>query len=126
MRCDATAGRHYLIQEDLQHFLEPQDAAEAFQLLDQDGNGRVTLKEMRMTVLSIYKVRSHLSRPAYGHGLTSWVDAGVEETSDPQSRCYGVCTCSSVTLCQLLSMVAQPFSLALPHGTRRQCNAGRS
>ena len=60
-------NRNYLTQNDLERFLTPEEAAEAFTMLDVDQDGRVTLREMRSTIVSIYKV----SIGVHASGLTS-------------------------------------------------------
>lgn len=62
--------RNHLLQEDLNHFLEPDEVVEAFSMLDQDKDGRVSLREMRKTIVNVYKVCTcfsnvHLSRPVH-------------------------------------------------------------
>ena len=49
--------RNYLVEEDLQRFLDDHEAGEAFRMLDEDNDERVTLREMRETITNIYKVR---------------------------------------------------------------------
>ena len=42
--------------EDLEHFLEPEKAQQAFDILDVDGDGQVTLHNIRDAVVTIYQV----------------------------------------------------------------------
>ena len=42
--------------EDLEHFLEPEKAQQAFDVLDVDGDGQVTLHNIRDAVVNIYQV----------------------------------------------------------------------
>lgn len=42
--------------EDLEHFLEPEKAQQAFEVLDGDGDGQVTLHNIRDAVVNIYQV----------------------------------------------------------------------
>ena len=48
--------RTYILAEDLEHFLEPEKAQQAFDILDVDGDGQVTLHNIRDAVVSIYQV----------------------------------------------------------------------
>jgi len=41
----------------LEHFLEPEKAQQAFDILDVDGDGQVTLHNIRDAVVTIYQVR---------------------------------------------------------------------
>ena len=50
--------RTYILPEDLEHFLEPEKAQQAFDILDVDGDGQVTLHNIRDAVVSIYQVCS--------------------------------------------------------------------
>ena len=49
--------RTYILPEDLEHFLEPEKAQQAFDILDVDGDGQVTLHNIRDAVVTIYQVR---------------------------------------------------------------------
>lgn len=49
--------RNYVLPEDLDYFLPAEKAAKAFELLDVDSDGRVTLHDIRDAVLNVYKVR---------------------------------------------------------------------
>jgi len=42
----------------LEHFLEPEKAQQAFDILDVDGDGQVTLHNIRDAVVTIYQVRT--------------------------------------------------------------------
>ena len=44
------------MQEDLDYFLQPHKAAKAFEILDRDQDGRVSLHDIRDAILQIYKV----------------------------------------------------------------------
>lgn len=57
MRC---CCRTYILPEDLEHFLEPDKAQQAFDILDVDGDGQVTLHNIRDAVVSIYQVSSRI------------------------------------------------------------------
>ena len=48
--------RNYIVQEDLDYFLPPHKAARAFEILDRDQDGRVSLHDIRDAILQIYKV----------------------------------------------------------------------
>lgn len=48
--------RTYIMPEDLEHFLEPEKAQQAFDVLDVDGDGQVTLHNIRDAVVNIYQV----------------------------------------------------------------------
>lgn len=48
--------RNYILQEDIEYFLPPKKAAKAFELLDKDQDGRVSLHDIRDAILQIYKV----------------------------------------------------------------------
>lgn len=52
--------RTYILPEDLEHFLEPEKAQQAFDILDVDGDGQVTLHNIRDAVVTIYQVRKAL------------------------------------------------------------------
>ena len=54
--------RTYILPEDLEHFLEPEKAQQAFDILDVDGDGQVTLHNIRDAVVSIYQVGELLIR----------------------------------------------------------------
>ncbi|KAL3160440.1 hypothetical protein ABBQ32_010760 [Trebouxia sp. C0010 RCD-2024] len=54
-------NRTYILPEDLEHFLEPEKAQQAFDILDVDGDGQVTLHNIRDAVVSIYQERKHLA-----------------------------------------------------------------
>lgn len=47
--------RNYILQEDLEYFLPPHKAAKAFELLDKDQDGRVSLHDIRDAILQMYK-----------------------------------------------------------------------
>ena len=48
--------RTYILPEDLEHFLEPEKAQQAFDVLDVDDDGQVTLHNIRDAVVNIYQV----------------------------------------------------------------------
>ena len=48
--------RSYILPEDLEHFLPPAKAQQAFDLLDIDQDGRVTLHNIRDAVVQMYQV----------------------------------------------------------------------
>ena len=48
------------MQEDLDYFLPPHKAAKAFEILDRDQDGRVSLHDIRDAILQIYKVPAAL------------------------------------------------------------------
>ena len=57
MRLDAFVScRTYILPEDLEHFLEPEKAQQAFDILDVDGDGQVTLHNIRDAVGIFYLV----------------------------------------------------------------------
>ncbi len=47
--------RNHIERDDLEAFLPPEQAAEAFRMLDQDGNGRLTLSEVRAAITNIFR-----------------------------------------------------------------------
>ena len=47
-----------MLPEDLEYFLPTQKAAKAFEMLDVDADGKVTLHDIRDAVLNVYRVRS--------------------------------------------------------------------
>lgn len=49
--------RTFILPEDLEHFLEPEKAQQAFDILDVDGDGQVTLHNIRDAVVTIYQVQ---------------------------------------------------------------------
>ena len=50
--------RNYILQEDIEYFMPPHKAAKAFEILDHDQDGRVSLHDIRDAILLIYKVQS--------------------------------------------------------------------
>lgn len=52
----ACGCRNYVLPEDLEYFLPAHKAAKAFDLLDVDSDGRVTLHDIRDAVLNVYSV----------------------------------------------------------------------
>ncbi len=63
--------RDHIISGDLECFLPPQRAANALSVLDIDGDGKISLADMRDAVVSIYKERTNLAstlkaRPSSG------------------------------------------------------------
>ena len=69
--------RDHITTEDLLCFLPPEKAANALSVLDIDGDGKISLTDMRDAVVSIYKERTNLAstlkaRPCSGSlGSTS-------------------------------------------------------
>ncbi|KAL4418850.1 hypothetical protein ABPG77_004447 [Micractinium sp. CCAP 211/92] len=59
----ASRRRSWIQQSDLEDFLPPGQAREAFLYLDADGNGRISLQEIRASVLQIFQERSFLASP---------------------------------------------------------------
>lgn len=53
--------RNFILQEDIEHFLPPDAAKLCFESLDIDGDGKVSLHDMREAVLKIYQNRKHLA-----------------------------------------------------------------
>lgn len=49
------SARSYIIAEDFQELLPLEQSREAFAILDQDGNGQLTPKELVRGVTQIYK-----------------------------------------------------------------------
>ena len=45
-----------ILAEDLEHFLEAEKAQQAFDILDEDRDGQVTLHNIRDAFISIYQV----------------------------------------------------------------------
>ena len=59
-----TTCRSYILPEDLEHFLPPAKAQQAFDLLDIDQDGRVTLHNIRDAVVQMYQVGPCMSPDA--------------------------------------------------------------
>ena len=55
------ASRDYISSEDLDFFLEGESAKRAMRVLDTDGDGRISLAEMRDAVIAIYRERKNLA-----------------------------------------------------------------
>jgi hypothetical protein len=55
------ACREYILLEDLCQFLPEDRAKAAFPVLDCDGDGRVSMADMRDAVVAIYKERKNLA-----------------------------------------------------------------
>lgn len=53
--------RNYIIKEDLEHFLSAKKAARAFEMLDVDHDGKVTLHNTRDAVIQVYQERKNLA-----------------------------------------------------------------
>ncbi|KAK9815600.1 hypothetical protein WJX72_006571 [[Myrmecia] bisecta] len=53
--------RNYIMPEDLEHFLPPKKAQQAFEMLDIDGDGQVSLHDIRDAVIQIYQERKNLA-----------------------------------------------------------------
>jgi mechanosensitive ion channel protein 4/5/6/7/8/9/10 len=49
------------VQSDLHPFLEPSEAKAAFTILDENGDGHVSMKELQQAVLKIYQERKNLA-----------------------------------------------------------------
>lgn len=60
-RTESGVHKHSICLEDLQAFLKPKHAKEAFQFLDIDKSGTVSLPELKHSVTSIYRERAHLA-----------------------------------------------------------------
>ena len=60
-RTESGVHKHSICLEDLQAFLKPKHAKEAFQFLDIDKSGTVSLPELKHSVASIYRERAHLA-----------------------------------------------------------------
>lgn len=48
-------NRDHILAEDLEHFLNTKHAAEAFQMLDDDKDGKASLKDVRAAVCTIFR-----------------------------------------------------------------------
>ena len=57
----ASACRDHISVQDLEWFLPPTKAANALSVLDIDGDGKISLSDMRDAVVSIYKERKNLA-----------------------------------------------------------------
>ena len=55
------ACRNYIVVEDLEAFLPHAQAEEAFNMLDDNGDGRLRLHDIRDAVIKIYKERRNLA-----------------------------------------------------------------
>lgn len=53
--------RNHIIMEDLEAFLSPEKAQEAFDMLDNNGDGKLVLADIRDAVIKIYKERRNLA-----------------------------------------------------------------
>ena len=53
--------RDHITTEDLECFLPPDKAANALSVLDIDGDGKISLADMRNAIVSIYKERTNLA-----------------------------------------------------------------
>ena len=53
--------RDHISVQDLEWFLPPTKAANALSVLDIDGDGKISLSDMRDAVVSIYKERKNLA-----------------------------------------------------------------
>ena len=53
--------RDHITTEDLECFLPPEKSANALSVLDMDGDGKISLADMRDAVVSIYKERTNLA-----------------------------------------------------------------
>lgn len=49
--------RDHILAEDLEHFLNAKHAAEAFDMLDDDKDGKASLKDVRAAVCTIFRCR---------------------------------------------------------------------
>ena len=62
LMAQAYAGcRDHISVQDLEWFLPPTKAANALSVLDIDGDGKISLSDMRDAVVSIYKERKNLA-----------------------------------------------------------------
>lgn len=63
LSCDTKkcTSRDYISSEDLDFFLEGESAKRAMRVLDTDGDGRISLAEMRDAVIAIYRERKNLA-----------------------------------------------------------------
>lgn len=52
---------NHILPTDLEHFLPPEQIKEAFSMLDIDGDGKVTLYNIRDAVIAVYRQRTNLS-----------------------------------------------------------------
>eukprot|EP00887_Chlorella_sp_A99_P004910 scaffold4.g4910.t1 len=59
--CRRSRRRQHLLLMDLHAFLPPDQAAEAFRFLDRNGDGAVSLHELKLAVAQIYQERKHLA-----------------------------------------------------------------
>ena len=57
--------RNHIERDDLEAFLPPEQAEEAFRMLDQDGNGRLTLSEVRAAITNIFRRGPSLAQFIY-------------------------------------------------------------
>ncbi|KAK9840563.1 hypothetical protein WJX81_001411 [Elliptochloris bilobata] len=57
----ASLDRNHIEREDLEAFLPADQAAEAFAMLDKDGNGQLTLSEVREAIVNIFRERRNLA-----------------------------------------------------------------
>lgn len=53
--------RNHIVMEDLEAFLTPEQAREAFDILDNNGDGKLVLADIRDAVIKIYKERRNLA-----------------------------------------------------------------
>ena len=53
--------RNHIVLEDLEAFLSPEQAVEAFAMLDNNGDGKLVLADIRDAVIKIYKERRNLA-----------------------------------------------------------------
>lgn len=74
-------GRNYILQEDLDFFLPAHKAAKAFEVLDIDQDGKVSLHDIRDAILQIYKVGTSSSIPAHQSTLEKCPSHGFAGSS---------------------------------------------
>ena len=75
--------RNHISLQDLECFLPPEKAANALSVLDIDGDGKVSMSDMRDAVVSIYHDRTNLaSTLKVTLANKAWL---IESTSAPSS-----------------------------------------
>jgi len=63
--------RDHISIQDLERILPPEKAANALSVLDIDGDGKITLSDMRDAVVSIYHERTNLASTLKARSI-SW------------------------------------------------------
>jgi len=61
LRSRARSRRSHIVVRDLEAFLPPEQAQEAFDMLDQDGDGQLTLAEVCAAITAIFGERRDLA-----------------------------------------------------------------